>query len=150
MTSLSITADTRKAERQLRRLGRDLNPRAMLKVIGFRLVREIDKGFRSEKQPGGKRWKPLAPSTLARRRGTSAKILQDTGRLKRSFQQGQPIRLSTREVLIGSNVDYADIHQEGQDHIPARPMLPTERHAEQVVQQEADAFVNKAVRKANG
>jgi phage gpG-like protein len=61
-------------------------------------------------------WKPLSPVTIARRRNKSSKPLQDTGRLKRSYvsRGGDSIwQLTPNFLRIGSNVNYAGIHQFG-------------------------------------
>jgi phage gpG-like protein len=74
------------------------------------LDRWVQRNFRSE---GGKvgGWLELAEATIARRtkgRGKgSAKILQDTGRLRASFS---PFH-TRRSAGIGSDIKYAKIHE---------------------------------------
>jgi phage gpG-like protein len=61
-------------------------------------------------------WKPLAKSTIARRRKKSSKPLLDTGRLRRSVtgKGGKNVYNITKHWLVmGTNVEYARIHQQG-------------------------------------
>ncbi len=51
-------------------------------VVAEMLVSEVGDKFDQE----GPGWAPLSPSTLAKRRGASAQILQDTGRLAASIR----------------------------------------------------------------
>lgn len=126
-----------------------------MQEIGMYIVSHTMERFERE----GPGWPPLSPATLrSRRRGRvsaarrlmdriissmtgrsvlSPKILQDTGRLKASI--GAPshegvFRVGSREVVVGTNVPYAAIHQFGTNragrshsvHIPARPFLVVE------------------------
>lgn len=90
----------------------------------------------------GVRWAPLKPATLAARaraRGKAAAgagkadVLRDTGRLLRSLTPGvdgvargpdQVVRTLPGAVVVGTNVPYAEYHQTGTRHLPARPVLP--------------------------
>ncbi len=51
---------------------------------------------------------------------TSAKLLQDTGRLRASFNSV----FNNDNVVIGSDLDYAKSHEKGTEHLPIRRMLP--------------------------
>lgn len=83
--------------------------------IGQRLVTQADLSFRAEQDPWGTAWQRLSHSTLRQRRtgkGTGgAKILRDTGRLASSISY----RASADQVVVGTNVIYAAIHQFGGD-----------------------------------
>ena len=85
------------------------NLQPVMASIGQRLVTQADLSFRGERDPWGAAWQRLSQSTLRQRRGTSAKILRDTGHLAGSFSY----RASADQVVVGTNVIYATIHQFG-------------------------------------
>lgn len=66
----------------------------------------------------GPGWPPLAPATLARRRGGggSAKMLKDTGNLAGSITRAW----SDREAEAYTDVPYAGFHVTGTSRMPAR------------------------------
>ena len=74
----------------------------------------------------GDPWAPLSPSTLAARarKGTGSKfyaaILRDTGVLFNSLYA----EVSSDEIVIGTNTEYARYHHEGTSRMPARPLWP--------------------------
>lgn len=115
---------------QLRRRG-DLRP--ALEDIGQVLVTSADLAFRNESDPWGRPWQPLSPVTLLRRRGTTAQILRDTGRLANSVNA----QVTGSRVKAGTDVIYAATHQFGRRDnrmyntprgrpapIPPRPFFP--------------------------
>lgn len=62
------------------------------------------------------KWKALSPITIAHRRNFSDAPLLDTGRLRRSYvSRGGEGKwsLSNFQLDIGSNLDYAELHQFG-------------------------------------
>lgn len=76
-------------------------------------------------QASGK-WAPRKRSALLKnRRGLGGRILQDTGRLRKSLTQAtHPDHIFTvdgQTVDMGTAVPYATFHQEGTRHMPARP-----------------------------
>ena len=99
------------------RKGKDFSP--ALKKTGMLMYASIAKNFRMEGRP--ERWKPLKRVTIARRRKGpgvgSPKILQDTGRLRQSVTSAHGpnsiYRLSSTQLVLGTNLKYARIHQEG-------------------------------------
>lgn len=114
-----------RAKNQLRLMGRKIkNPIGANKKVSVWLLRWVNENFRSE---GGKvgGWKPFALGGRLMPDGSidrSAKLLQDTGRLRGSFN-----RINTqREAGVGAWAPYAVYHQLGAPKIrlPARPMLP--------------------------
>ena len=114
-------------KRRLRRLERRVDdPHAALRVIGSDLMERVEEGFEYEHDPYGLPWKPLAPATLEHRRmhGAGAKILQDTGDMRRSLNYRV---VGRNAVAVGFADRKAAWHQEGTDRIPARPMLPWRR-----------------------
>ncbi len=117
--------EVRGLEALKRRLDRLADPdlEGALAAIGQALVEKVEQGFEREADPYGEPWKPLAPSTLEKRRkkGRGAKILQDTGVMRRSLNW----RLLGRDAVAVGFADRKAIwHQFGTDRIPARPMLP--------------------------
>jgi len=98
-----------------------LAEQSTLGKIGQTVKTDLLLGFKNEESPSGERWKPLKKSTLKARRkkGGGAKILQDTGNLKKSLNS----KTSSGKVTIGYGADYAIYHQ------ATRKILPTE-HSE--------------------
>jgi len=77
----------------------------------------IEENFEQEGRPLP--WPPLAPATL-RRKPAGLKILQRTGRLRRSIQT----RVEGGALVASSDVPYAAAHQLGiPGRLPARPFL---------------------------
>jgi phage virion morphogenesis protein len=124
-------AELRAALARMIRAARD--PRPALKAIGQVLVTGADLSFRAEEDPWGSPWAPLTQTTLARRRGSRAQILRDSGILANSISA----RVSGDSVEVGTDVIYAATHQFGRPDnrfynsprgrpapIPARPSLP--------------------------
>lgn len=67
--------------------------------------------------PDNGAWAPLAPSTLARKRGS---MLVETGRLLGSFVS----EVSGLTVTLDNQADpYAVFHQTGTEFMPARPFM---------------------------
>jgi phage virion morphogenesis protein len=137
MSGFSIAVDDRAVTAALRALqARVRSPGAAMKSIGQAIVTATDLSFRAEEDPWGASWARLSAATLARRRGASAQILRDTGRLANSISY----RAGKDSVAVGTNVIYAAVHQFGAakgafgrtrrgapipwGRIPARPFLP--------------------------
>ncbi|HKJ88814.1 MAG TPA: phage virion morphogenesis protein [Gammaproteobacteria bacterium] len=72
---------------------------------------------------------------------SSAKLLQDTGRLRASFA---PFA-SARNAGIGSDVPYARAHHEGVGDLPERRLLPREDEVRQPIREIFDGHVEKAL-----
>ena len=100
------------------------NMRQFWSSVGMYVQRQtIRERFNKEQSPEGQKWKPLAESTIRRRkkhhkRG-QMKILQDTGELRRSIAY----EAGNNSVKVGSILKYARTHQFGRGKIPARPFL---------------------------
>lgn len=87
-----------------------------LTASGMYMFKETVRQFETEGTHAGMPWKPLAKSTLKQRRGRMAKILQDTRRLLSSVtskSSGSVWNLSDTTLEMGTNVEYAVIHQYG-------------------------------------
>lgn len=127
---ISLTVDIRSAE--VEQLFQNLRARATnLRSVNRGIAEELR--FETEQQfgkQGDPSWKPLATSTIARRRkaGTwPGRILQVEGRLASSVQA----TWDDRSARLTSNLPYAAIQQLGgragrnrSATIPARPYLP--------------------------
>ena len=88
--------------------------------IGEYLIEATQERFKLEIGPNGEPWEPLAPETLARKKGED-RILQHSGTLRDQLNY----QISGRTLTFGSNQEYAATHQFGRedDGIPARPFL---------------------------
>ena len=78
----------------------------------------IERNFDEEGRPLP--WPPLVPATL-RRKPAGLKILERTGRLRRSIQT----RTESSRLVASTDLPYAAAHQFGapRRHLPARPFL---------------------------
>ena len=100
-----------------------------LKAMAAEIDLLIDDTFDTQSGPSGQKWKDIKDATKKRRakrrksKSTSARILMDTGVLRRSwFTRVRP----PRTVVFGTNVPYAAPHQAGapKANIVARRMAP--------------------------
>jgi len=87
------------------------NLSAALKNIGEYGLTRIDRRFKTQTDPQGQPWRPLARSTVKTkaRRGKRLKILQQDGDLRRTIVY----RVDRDGVVWGTNRPYAAIHQFG-------------------------------------
>lgn len=103
--------------------------------------------FRTE---GGKvgKWKKLkAGGRYVSRNGkrkldVSAKILQDTGRLRKSFL---PFH-NKKDAGIGSDLPYSKPHEEGEGPLPKRRILPLVKEVRRNVVDIYDKHIRKSIR----
>jgi len=95
---------------------------------------------------GGSGWRPLAAQTLAMRRkgfGTgSAKILQDTGTLKKKWKHLWTAGLAK----VQSGVDYARHHHYGMYGLPVRRILPTDKQIWPALKKLYEKFIGRAMK----
>lgn len=91
------------------------NLRDPLAEIGELLLPSIHQRFNQGVAPDGSPWAPLAPSTLARKKGPG--ILRESLHLQGSFRY----QVGNDELLVGTNVPYAAAHQFG---LPAHTIRP--------------------------
>lgn len=112
--------------------------------IAVFLDRWVQNNFRTEGgNVGG--WEPFAHGGRFLRGGgidTSAKLLQDTGRLRASFV---PFK-SRGNAGIGSDLPYSETHEEGLGNVPKRRMLPETRDVRKDVAEIYDNFVRISTR----
>jgi phage virion morphogenesis protein len=89
----------------LRKRGENLRP--LMTGIGASLADEIRGSFKSGADPYGNKWKPL--------KTRAGQPLLDTGRLRNSINYNVTKK---DEVVIGTNVFYAPVHQFGATIVP--------------------------------
>lgn len=82
--------------------------RAILVNMAEESLTQIRLGFERVRDPMGQPWEPLKHPSR-KRGGSSAKPLQDTGRLKNSFKQ----HVTNTGFVVDSDVEYAGVHQDG-------------------------------------
>lgn len=130
MSGFSVRVENRKLAIQLGKLAKalddDLTPE--MELIGNEIIERAKQSFEDQADPWGKAWKPLAPSTIARR-GEGAQILRDTGALYNSLN----MTVTKLSVEVGSDLVYAAIHQFGglagrglKTDIPKRSYFPVD------------------------
>lgn len=103
-------ADVERVLKEYERLGRDLDP--VKPLIEDAMIAAVSDVYAAE----GPGWAPLAESTLERRRGSSAVILQDTG-----IMVGSTAAESGRDYVEAfAGAAYADYHATGTSRMPKR------------------------------
>lgn len=108
MTNLTFDVQAAAVQRRLQQLAGTDAVRRALAALGRVLVNRIRLGFRSGTSPYGSRW---APPLLR-----SGQPLIDTGRLRSSITS----QVQGSEVVVGTNVAYAPVHQFGAAIVPRR------------------------------
>tara|TARA_Y100000310_G_C20643172_1_gene795099 strand:- start:1228 stop:1692 length:465 start_codon:yes stop_codon:yes gene_type:complete len=137
--------------RRMKRRQKKLGPSFMRKAnkgAAILLDRWTQQNFRSE---GGEHdeaalyWPPLSQATISRRRtgpgSGTAKILQDTGRLKSGFE----ITANRGFGRVENKVKYSVKHEFGHGRIPKRKMFPTIQQGEKIVFPAYREFVKRAI-----
>ena len=120
MARISVEVDDARVRAAMRRLvGRLANPAPALDEIGSRLVTSTVRRFELERSPTGQPWRK---SLRAKRQG--GQTLTDTARLRQSITH----RVTDDAVEVGTNVEYAAIHQLG-GKTRARTIRPRRRKA---------------------
>lgn len=123
---------------------RDMRP--LWQAVGMYVQRQtIKERFDKEQSPEGQKWKPLAPATLkqrsAKHKTGHARILQDTGELRRSITyEAEP-----NSVRVGTSLKYARTHQFGRGNIPARLFLGVNDEEKQHIISMLGAYIKKNV-----
>lgn len=142
---MAIKVDMRPKVNDLRKRHRDMLAKLKDNVSAFKKVailldRWVQKNFRTEGGNVGK-WQRFAQGGRRVRGGidTSAKLLQDTGRLRVSFT---PFA-SRDNAGIGSDVVYSEFHNFGvPGKLPQRRMLPVSREifkeAKKIIERHVD------------
>lgn len=144
-----VRGSSKAAQKALRRAIRKIkNPTQANKAVSIWLMRWVNENFKTQ---GGKvgGWKPFKLGGRPLPGGgidRSAKLLQDTGRLRASFS---PFH-SRRVAGIGSDLNYSITHELGLPHrnLPSRRMLPldTDRDVEAGIIRIYDVYIRRALR----
>ncbi|HEY6349608.1 MAG TPA: phage virion morphogenesis protein [Candidatus Angelobacter sp.] len=136
--NFNITVNDRQWQLVAHNLQQGMSPGPLLRIAGQVMRSSVVRTFREQGSPAGS-WKPLAPSTLKRGRGGAGRqILIQSRRMENSVTDANQYVISGNTLIIGSNLRYARIQQEGGDagrkgpfkkrnghrsRIPARPYL---------------------------
>ncbi|MBD2492529.1 phage virion morphogenesis protein [Aulosira sp. FACHB-615] len=122
---IQVSADLNPILRRLTKLGGQLsNPADFLQDVGAYFEKRIDEGFRQEKDPYGKKWKPLSPATISEkeRLGFPLKILTRRGKMR------SEVKTSVSGKTVRITVPFpAQFHQIGTKRMPQRQILPDGR-----------------------
>ena len=104
------------------------NVEPALAEIGEYLLESTQQRFVDMQAPDGSPWEPLSETTLSRKNRTD-RILTESGTLADTLNY----QISNNELSLGSNMEYAAMHQFGgttspfsafpNQEIPARPFL---------------------------
>lgn len=115
---------------------------ALIDSVGEALVSGTLKRFDSEEDPTGKKWKPSARATAE-----GGQTLTDKAFLRRSIDYAA----TPDKVMVGSNLRYARIHQQGgktgKGHkvdMPARPYLGVSKEDLEDVRETVADFISGA------
>lgn len=135
--TLKIELQTAELDRALTRLAasvKDMTP--IMRAIGGELEAATERNFDDEGARIGAKWKPSQRALK-----TNGQTLRDTGRLVASISAGGAGHVSEvtpHSVFVGTNVEYAAIHQFGgragrnrKVEIPARPFFGLNQQDEQ-------------------
>lgn len=116
MALLDIKADSTLEDvlRQFREQGHDLSP--FLPAAGALLAAAVSDVFDAE----GPGWEPLAEVTLKARRGSSSRILQDTGVLAASVTSVDNVQQGADFVEVVDGTTYGYWHTVGNKRMPKR------------------------------
>lgn len=85
-----------------------------LEKVGEATVEQIQQGFDKGEDALGRSWEPLQDPD-------SGEILVDTGTLRESIQF--QVDEDSKDVAIGSDVEYIAYHEFGTETLPRRPIL---------------------------
>jgi phage virion morphogenesis protein len=121
MTGASVTIENTASPTIARIISVADDPSVIMRNIAGYVLFSTQMRFESETGPDGKKWAPLSPRTAkarvrGRQRGT-AHILRQSNRLYQSLTAAS----DATTAQVGTNVEYAAIHQFGGDiEIPER------------------------------
>jgi phage gpG-like protein len=118
--------------------GRARNLRRVMPVVADALVSAVSDVFEAE----GPDWEPLAESTLRQRRGTSSKILQDTG----LFAESVTPECGADFAEARAGVAYGEFHATGTKHMPKRNPFDLGPFEADVLEDAADIIAAEVVR----
>lgn len=117
------------------------------KKISVMLDRWVQINFKEEGDKVGKWPKLKAGGRYKKKTGkakrkldTSAKILQDTGRLRKSFL---PF-FNKKDAGVGSDLPYSEPHEKGLGNLPKRRMLPILKDVKRDIVKEYENHIRRA------
>lgn len=155
MFTIKVNLDLGELEDALERLmdaGHDMTP--LTRNISEIMYDATARAFQAEQSPDGKKWAPLTPLTLSRRKG-KGKILAPTGGASglRGSIQAEHDATSAR---VGTNRIYAGPHQFGArkrefkgvapwGDLPARPYLGIGEEDEMEIQDAMRCYIEDAI-----
>lgn len=149
--SVELKTDVSGLQALMDGLLKHVSKEAIGKAIGLKLVSWTSQNFKQQGaliQTGG--WKKLSERTIAKRRKGSSNILNDTGRLKQSYDlySGEHGIIKGNRVTVGTNDKRAPTHQYGLNKVPQRRMLPEGPQAKGIIRPMLEAALKKAVKDA--
>lgn len=119
------------------------DPRPLLETVGQLLVASTQARIRTTKSdPRGSPWAPWSLATyMARARAgeLSGGLLFNTGRLYNSIQY----QIQGKQVIVGSDVFYAQFLQEGTPKMPARPFIGFSEGDREMIKRTAERYLLK-------
>ena len=112
-----------------KKVGSNTAWKQVLDEVGNAAKNISKRSFNEQQSPFNEAWQALSPVTLRKKKG-SLKLVE-SGHLQRSIATSTKLGKVEKAVSIGSNLEYAAIHQFGgragrnrKVTIPARPYLP--------------------------
>lgn len=106
----------------LKRIAQNIgDPKPFFKAAGLVIMESVNRNFEEGGRP---KWKPLAPATIKRRRGSGdPQPLRDTGLLMTSIGKGSHGVMQTAKdhLLIGTNRPGAAVNQETRPFMMLQP-----------------------------
>lgn len=141
---IHVQLDDKNFQRSIRRLRGGVDDKQLWAAMGEKLLRSHRSRFNREEAPDGSKWQPRSSaSEEIRRRGKPKpkhhSILKHQGRLSQTLRY----QASHSQLLLGSDLPYAAIHQFGGQFkmfgkhkatMPARPFLGLSTSDEQMVE----------------
>jgi phage gpG-like protein len=108
---MSVTGSFRDLDRLIQRLDRIAQPRfaeGLARNLGQAALNQVDESFAGQRDPWDRPWKPSA-----RAESSGGQTLRKSARLQRSLTSQTSLATSPRGFEIGTNVQYASVHQYG-------------------------------------
>lgn len=93
--------------------------------LGVKIVRKIQKGFRNSVDPHGNPWAPIKPRRKKGKGSVPGQPLIDRGYLRKSLMNFDFYKRGGNTFLsFGSNMIYAEAHNQGLNGLKQRMFLP--------------------------
>lgn len=111
---ITLTLDDRAVQADLAQLVRQADsPAAAMNAIGAYMMAATQRRFDRETGPDGVKWARLSPRTAAKRIGRTRRGHENILRVKARLYASLAYEASADQVAIGTNLEYAAIHQLG-------------------------------------